>query len=65
MSQIGISVDYRADKILIEFDRDVRHIELTPKQASDLAKAIAEKTLNASGQPRQTNSGLIVPSVMN
>lgn len=63
--QVGISVDFQSGKVFIEFDRDVKYLELTPQQAGELARAIIDKAMNASGVPYTTDSGIVIPSGLN
>lgn len=63
--QVGISVDFQGGKVIVEFDRKLKHVELTPQQAGEFARAIIDKAMNASGVPYTTDSGIIIPSVLN
>ena len=41
--KVGISVDTVNDKVLIQFDRGVNHLELSPQQAMEYVDAIYGK----------------------
>lgn len=62
--QVGIKVDFQGGMVIVEFDRDVKYLELTPQQAGELARAIIDKAMGAVGQPSQ-DSGIILPNTLN
>lgn len=58
--QIGISVDTVNDKVLIQFDRDVNHIEFTPQQAIEYIDAIYGKVRDLD---KSKSSIILTPSL--
>ncbi len=62
MSKLGINVDFQDGKVHVFLDREVKHIELSPQQAGEFARAIIDKALNASGMPLETESGIVIPT---
>lgn len=44
--EIGISVDVMDRQVVVEFDRELRHIKFSPKQALEFAEAIANKVMD-------------------
>lgn len=58
--QVGISVDIVNDKVLIQFGRDVNHIEFTPQQAMEYIDAIYSKVRDLD---KSKSSIIITPSL--
>lgn len=59
--QVGISVDTTSESVIVAFEEPMEWIELSPRQAVELAEAIVRKamTLNDRG------SNIIIPEVLN
>jgi len=62
--KVGMSIDYQDGKVIVEFDRAVKHIKLTPEQAGYFSRVIIDKAMGAAGQPKGS-SGIIIPSILN
>jgi hypothetical protein len=43
---VGIAVDNANDHVIVQFDREVGFLRLTPKQAVDLADAIVRRAMD-------------------
>ena len=51
--QVGISIDYVNGQVIVEFSRNVCHVEFSPQQAVDFAEAITRKALKSiEGTPQ-------------
>lgn len=61
MSKVGIAVNTADNKVVIDFSEKVDHLEFTPQEAGEFAKAIIEKAMRINGVG---SSPIIVPAAL-
>ena len=48
--QVGIMVDVADRQVIVRFDRELDYIQLTPRQALELAETIANKVVEIGNE---------------
>lgn len=58
MAEIGMRVDTANGRVIIDFDEAVDHLEFTPQQAGEFAKAIVERAIKLAPK-----SPIVIPKL--